>query len=301
MRSLRLLSAAVLVVPLLFIGTSAQKLVYPPSDPTADIAAALAAAAVDHKNVLIDFGADWCPDCRVLAALFDDAQVAPFVDQHFHVVHVDVGRRDKHADIVAKYGATSEAWIPAVVVLDSGGKPVGVTDDRLRLTRRDTPATLLAILQQWMPKTVLVALSSFSEHGVHVALDLERDTAGRRWLAATFTPTDADVHLYSKDLPPDGIDDLGRPTRLDVDASSSIQPLGAVVANRPAHNDRIDALNLSMPVYPAGPVTLRMAVKLAGDAPVNIRVSYMGCGARGCLPPVIDRRVTVASPFATQR
>ena len=124
----------------------AQTLVYPPSDPAKDIAAALTAAKADGKHVLLDFGADWCPDCRVLGKLFEDPAVAPFVAANFHVVHIDVGRRDKNGDVVAQYGATSGAWIPAVVVLDHSGKSVGVTDETVRLTRRDTPQTLLPML-----------------------------------------------------------------------------------------------------------------------------------------------------------
>ena len=69
--------ASVLTVSVVFSLSVArgQSLLYPPSDPAKDIAAALTAAATEHKRVLIDFGADWCPDCRVLGALFEDPQV----------------------------------------------------------------------------------------------------------------------------------------------------------------------------------------------------------------------------------
>lgn len=294
MRSVRSWFVAALAVTFISLGTSAQKLVYPPSDPATDIAAALAAAKKDHKNVLIDFGADWCPDCRVLGALFDDPLVAPFVEQNFHVVHVDVGRRDKNADIVAKYGAASGDWIPAVVVIDADAKAIGRTDDAVRLTRRDTPATLLPVLRQWAPRRQIAALSSFVEHGVRVSLVLERDLAGGTWLAATFSPTAAGVHLYSKDLPPTGIEGLGRPTRVEVDPASSIRFIGQTVADHPIVDDRIDALNLSVPVYPAGPVTLRVPVRKTGRGVARLRVSYMGCGPNGCLAPVVDREVTAA-------
>src|SRR5215469_13165065 len=68
---------------------------YPSSDAARDIDAAVAAARQDGKRVLLDFGADWCPDCRVLGGLFEDASVAPIVSANFHVVRIDVGRRDK--------------------------------------------------------------------------------------------------------------------------------------------------------------------------------------------------------------
>lgn len=299
MRIVRRLAVSGFVVSLgLFSATGlAQKLVYPPSDPGKDIASALAASAVDGKHVLIDFGADWCPDCRVLGALFEDATVAPVLAANFHVVHVDIGRRDKNADVVAKFHATSDAWIPAVVVLDRAGQPVGVTDDRLRLTRRTTTAELIDVLTQWAPKKSWVALSSFREHGVDVAVTLERDASGRVWLTGRFTPEGSDVHLYSKDLPADGIDGLGRPTLLRI-AAGAMKATGPQVADRLVSGDRIELLNETLPVYPAGPVTMRVPVELparGASTRVELSVSYMGCGGNGCLPPV-DRRVSVVVP-----
>lgn len=275
-------------------GQTGPKLIYPPSDPAKDIAAAQAAAKQDGKFVLIDFGADWCPDCRVLGALLDDASVAPFVRANFHVVHVDVGRRDRNAGVVAEYHATSDAWIPAIVVLDSQGRTVAVTDDTRRITRRDTPETLLSLLKVWAPKQEVRELSAFTEHGVRVTLALERDSSGQAWLAGRFAPVDPDTHLYAQELPADGVDGLGRPTRLEVTSTAGLRPTAGAVADRPVQSDRIDALKLSLPVYPAGAVTLRMPVTVPAGAGglTEVSVRYMACGASGCLAPV-ERRITV--------
>lgn len=273
--------------------------IYPESDPAKDIATALAKAKQDGKHVLLDFGADWCPDCRVLGALFEDPGIVPFADANFHIVRVDIGRRDKNTETVAKYQATSGDWIPAVVVLDPAGKAVAVTDDKVRLTRRTSPSELLALLQQWAPKKQWVELSSFTERGVHVTLALDRDSSGQVWLAGRFTPATVDTHLYGKDLPAKGINGLGRPTRLEVSAASGWEVRGDLVADRPIVLDHIEELNTTLPIYPAGPVTLSVPVRLpARGAAIRreISVSYMACSDRGCLPPVIDKRVSVVLP-----
>lgn len=297
MRTVRPLLPLLFSLLILTLHAGAQKLVYPPSDPAKDIAAALLAAKADGKNVLIDFGADWCPDCRVLGALFEDPAAAPFIDANFHVIHVDVGRRDKNADVVEKYGATSGDWIPAVVVIDANGRNVGLTTDQVRLTRRDTPATLLTVLQRWAPKKATSSVASFTENGVRVTLMFEGDGA---WLRATFAPTDSTAHLYSKDLPKGGVEGLGRPIRIDADQSSSVQ-LGEPTADRTVQTDFIAALHVSVPIYPAGPVTLRFPVKRHGRGPAVFRVSYMACGERGCLAPVTNRVLTVALPATPAR
>jgi thiol-disulfide isomerase/thioredoxin len=278
---------------------SAQPLVYPPNDPARDIAGALSKARTDGKHVLLDFGADWCPDCRVLGALFETEVVRPFAEANFHVVHIDVGRRDKNADLVEKYSATSGEWIPAVVVLDPAGKTVARTDDVVRLTRRHTPEEVLALLKQWAPKKTWLALSSFTQHGIRVDLALEKDSSGQAWLAGTFSPTEADTHLYGKDLPATGLDGLGRPTRLSVSSVSGLAAAGALIANRPVEDDRIDLLKQTFPVYPAGPVTLRFPVTVparGATTRAELSVTYMGCGPKGCMPPVVDRRIAVVVP-----
>jgi hypothetical protein len=85
--------------------TSTTRLIYDPHANANDaIAQALTQAKADQKRVLLDFGADWCPDCLVLAQLLDDPQVKPFLDDHYHVVRIDVGRWDNNLDVANRYG-----------------------------------------------------------------------------------------------------------------------------------------------------------------------------------------------------
>ena len=269
---------------------------YPPGDPAKEIADALAAAKKDGKHVLLDFGADWCPDCRVLGALFDAPPVSAVAKENFHLVRVDIGRRDKNSDIAAKYQATSADWIPAIVVLAPDGSTVAVTDDRVRVTRRTSQAELIALLQEWAPKHRVAELASFTDKGVRVSLHLDRDRSGGLWLAGVFAPAFPETHLYSSELPADGIKGLGRPTVLAIAAGSAIRATGRAVADRPTVIDAIEELDAAIPVYPPGTVTLRVPVARTAAAAghTDVLVSYMACGPRGCLPPVTNRRVTIA-------
>jgi len=264
---------------------------YPAGDAAKAIAAAEAAAKKDGKHVLLDFGADWCPDCRVLGALFEDPAVAPIVTANFHVVRVDVGRRDKNGDIVAKYGGTSDDWIPAVVVRAPDGTTIAVTNDVVRLTRRTSREELITLLKAWAPKQRERELGTFVERGVRVRLRLERDRSGGRWLAGEFAPLASGTHLYAIDLPDEGVDGLGRPTKMSIAPGSHWRAAGRLTVDRPVVKDRIEGLGVTLATYPAGPVTLRLPILIAqgggaeSDA-AEIRVSYMACGPRGCMPPV---------------
>jgi thiol:disulfide interchange protein len=123
------------------------------ADPKKDIAGALALAKADKKNVLLDFGANWCPDCLVLSTLFDDSLVKGFREANFHVVQIDVGRFDKNLDISTQYGNPIGKGIPAVVVLAPDGHMIDSTaDGALESARKATPADILGYLRKWAPK-----------------------------------------------------------------------------------------------------------------------------------------------------
>ena len=276
---------------------------YPLADPRPEIATALAAAKRDGKHVLLDFGADWCPDCRVLDVVLKDPAVEPFARANFLIVRIDVGRRDRNGDLVEQYRATSGDWIPALVALDSSGAVIGGTSTDARFTRRTTPAELVELLQRWAPKRKVEELAAFVQNGVRVQVTLERDWRNQHWIAASFHPVERGVHLYGASLPAKGIDGLGRPTRLTVVPSAAWRVRGPAVADRAEQHLRFDQLNTVLPIYPSGPVTLRVPVTIESSSSSRdaaIQVSYMGCSDNGCLPPVIDRRVPVRLPAAVR-
>jgi thioredoxin 1 len=132
-------------------GAATTQMIYDPrANPNDAIAQALAAAKADHKRVLLDFGADWCPDCQVLAQLFDEPQVKPFLDAHYHVVRIDVGRWDNNLDVANRYGNPIEKGIPAVVILDAESHTITTTaGGELANARNATANEILSFLQQW--------------------------------------------------------------------------------------------------------------------------------------------------------
>ncbi len=124
----------------------------PDADARAEIVAALAAAKADGKRVLLDFGADWCPDCHVLAAYLDGPAGRKLVDTSFHVVSIDVGYWDHNLDVSAAAGDPITKGIPAVVVVEADGTIVGSTaDGSLANARTMTEKDVLAKLAAWAP------------------------------------------------------------------------------------------------------------------------------------------------------
>lgn len=80
---------------------------------------ALTRAKKAHKRVLIDLGGNWCPDCQILANLMQQPELKKYLEAHFEIVLVDVGRFDKNQDIPARYGIAERLkGVPAILAID---------------------------------------------------------------------------------------------------------------------------------------------------------------------------------------
>ena len=94
-----------------------------PYDETADadaqLARARAAAKAHHKLLLIDLGGNWCGDCRVLAGTIELPAIKAFMDKHYEVVAIDVGRFQRNLQIPAHYGLTKRlTGVPTLLVVN---------------------------------------------------------------------------------------------------------------------------------------------------------------------------------------
>lgn len=121
-------------------------------DARADIRAALARAARDHREVLLDFGANWCPDCRSLDVLFRSARVEPVLTENYVVVSVDVGEFDHNIGLADQYVSLQTSGIPALAVLNPDGTKRTATDDGSFADARTMKADeVRAFLSRWAP------------------------------------------------------------------------------------------------------------------------------------------------------
>ena len=97
------------------------------ADARADLNRALQQAQAQHKNVLVVFGANWCPDCRNLAGKMAAGPLAAHVAERYVVTKVDVARFDKNTDLAQQMGNPIRKGIPAVAVLRADGTLVKAT------------------------------------------------------------------------------------------------------------------------------------------------------------------------------
>ena len=122
------------------------------ADASAAVAAAKARALGHHKLLLIDLGGNWCPDCRILAGTMAQPELRAFVDTHYEVVTVDVGRFDKNLQIPARYGIIKRLeGVPSVLVVDPASNKLIDAGHISALSdaRHMTPQALADWLARW--------------------------------------------------------------------------------------------------------------------------------------------------------
>jgi len=156
----------ILVATLLFSAVAAAQFkrvpLQPPAQPNPhlykadanaaqEIRQALAAAGKQHKNVLLDFGGNWCLDCHVLDNAFHQPRIAPLLNNNYVLVHVDVGRYEKNLDLAKKYHVDLEKGVPSLAVLDARGNVLYATRDFER-ARVMSEEDVIQFLEKWKPQ-----------------------------------------------------------------------------------------------------------------------------------------------------
>jgi len=125
-----------------------------PYDITADAKAqvdeAFAEARQTHKNVLLDFGGNWCTDCRMLAGTMALPPVQNWVGQNFVPVMIDIGpHMTRNLDIAARYGVKITA-VPSVLIVTPEGKLVNGNDVfGLADARHFSAQAMVNLLAKW--------------------------------------------------------------------------------------------------------------------------------------------------------
>lgn len=106
--------------------------------PSADkvLSEARAKAKAEQKNVLVVFGASWCPDCEVLDSFFNVPQTKAILEKYYVIIHLSVfeeaGQHPKantpgSEKVIEKYGGISsvgEVSLPYMVILNADGREI---------------------------------------------------------------------------------------------------------------------------------------------------------------------------------
>ena len=129
--------------------------IYPaPEQAPVDLSAALHTAALNHKNVILEFGGNWCGDCKVLDIYMHDPVNVGLIDANYVIVHINIGTSDmdRNQKIAERYGIPLAKGVPALAVLDEHGKLLySQRGGEFEAMRRMDPNSVTSFLLQWKP------------------------------------------------------------------------------------------------------------------------------------------------------
>jgi thioredoxin-like negative regulator of GroEL len=144
---------ATILLAFLPLTADAAEAMYPAVDRArADLESALKEAAKTKKRVLVDFGGNWCTDCRILDINLKKAENAALLDRHFVMVHVNVGDKGitDNFDLAERYGIPLKKGVPALAVLESDGRLVfAQKSGEFESMRKMDPKSVNDFLEQW--------------------------------------------------------------------------------------------------------------------------------------------------------
>lgn len=107
-----------------------------------------ARAASSRKILMVTFGANWCPDCLTLQKNLRASSTRRYAEEHFEMVHIDVGDAAHTAQVQRDLGITVRS-IPLAVFYSPDGELVGDTfGGELEASRHYSSREILDFLRE---------------------------------------------------------------------------------------------------------------------------------------------------------
>ena len=107
-------------------------------------------ANTKKKQAVIIFGANWCPDCRILAGTLKLPSVEKFMQRNYSILQIDLGKYDINMALLEILGIPKQEGVPRVVIFDNKGKPINLdTNDRWRTARDSKQQEIFNYFQKY--------------------------------------------------------------------------------------------------------------------------------------------------------
>ena len=116
----------------------------------AEIDDAIAQAERQHKRIILDFGGNWCGDCKVLDYYFHQPPNSTLLDRNFVLVDIDIGQYDHNLDLAKRYDIPLQRGVPALAVLSPSGQLLySQRNGEFEAMRRMDPNSVTEFLNHW--------------------------------------------------------------------------------------------------------------------------------------------------------
>jgi len=104
-----------------------------------------------NKQPIVIFGANWCPDARLLEGVIQMPPVKNFLEKNVNVLNIDVGNYEMNTELFSFFDKNIEEGIPRVFIMDRKGKTLNLhVNDTMRKARDLTTQDIFNYLQEFI-------------------------------------------------------------------------------------------------------------------------------------------------------
>jgi thioredoxin-related protein len=129
-------------------------------DPSAnaenDISALVKLAKIEHKNILLQAGGNWCSWCIEFNRFTHaDGSIDSLLNKCFAVYHLNYSKENENKSIFAKYGYPQRFGFPVFIILDENGNKIHTQNSEyLEQGKSYNKQKVLEFLLNWTPQAL---------------------------------------------------------------------------------------------------------------------------------------------------
>ena len=104
-----------------------------------------------NKQTIIIFGANWCPDARLLEAVMQLKLIKKYLDRHSNILHIDVGDYEINTGLFKVFDKNIRDGIPRIFIMDRKGTNINLQDnDTMRKARELSTQDIFDYFQEFI-------------------------------------------------------------------------------------------------------------------------------------------------------
>ena len=107
-----------------------------------------------NKQPIVIFGANWCPDARLLEGVIQLPTVKNFLEKNANILNIDVGNYQMNTELFSFFDKNIQEGIPRVFFMDRKGKTLNLhVNDTMRKARDLSTQDIFNYLQEFIVET----------------------------------------------------------------------------------------------------------------------------------------------------
>ena len=104
-----------------------------------------------NKQPIVIFGANWCPDARLLEGVMRLPTVKDFLERSTNILNIDVGEYEINTELFKIFDRNIQDGIPRVFIMDRKGKNLNLkANDTMRKARELSAQDIFNYFQEFI-------------------------------------------------------------------------------------------------------------------------------------------------------